>query len=175
MKKTVWKIVLAVVAVAIAVGVGIWMKNRGGGQPKKTTEAPVTTQAPTEKPPTSALEETKKETEPASTAAPTEPTTVDPFDGRITVNVKDTEEKLLASKEIGFKAGQTIADLLPDNFKNVTIDNGMLMTIESLTTPADWSSYIAFYINGEYAMEGVMTQPFIDADVIDFVDTVYIP
>ena len=176
MKKTVWKIVLAVAAVAVVIGVGVWMKNRSGGQAKNSSEAPVaTTEA--EKP-SESTQTQPESTAPETTAAPettTEAPTEPAFDGKVTITVQDTEQKVLASKEVGFKAGETIADLLQANFENVTIDNGMLMTIESLTTPADWSTYIAFYINGEYAMQGVMTQPFEDGDVIDFINTVYMP
>ena len=98
----------------------------------------------------------------------------DEFDGHVTITVKDEKDNVLAEKEVGFMAGQTVADLLEANFENVTIDNGFLMTLESLTTPADYHTYIAFYINGEYASEGVTTQPFADGDRIEFINTVYI-
>ena len=96
-------------------------------------------------------------------------------DGHITVTVQDKEGKVIAEKKIGYKEGDKLADLVQKNFANVTYDNGMLMTIESLTTPADWSSYISILQNGEYSMVGIMEMQFKDGDKIDFVDTVYIP
>ena len=96
-------------------------------------------------------------------------------DGHITVTVQDKEGKVITEKKIGYKEGDKLADLVQKNFANVTYDNGMLMTIESLTTPADWSSYISILQNGEYSMVGIMEMQFKDGDKIDFVDTVYIP
>ena len=177
MNKKTLKIVLAVAALLV-LGVACWLIfGKKGGQPRSTTpaatEAPaVTTEAAktvTEAPAT----DTPATEAPATDAPATE--AADPVDGHITITVQDENGKVLAEKEVGFKAGQTVADLLQANFENVTIDNGMLMTLESLTTPADFHTYIAFYINGEYATEGVMTQPFADGDKIEFINTVYIP
>ena len=72
-------------------------------------------------------------------------------------------------------APDKLADLVAQNFQNVKYENGMLMTIESLTTPADWSSFISILINGEMSQKGIMEMEFKDGDKIDFVDTVYIP
>ena len=173
MNKKTLKIVLAAAALLV-LGVACWLIfGNKGGQPRRTaaapTEAPaVTTEAPaTEAPGTEA-----PVTEAPATEIPTEP--AEAVDGHITITVKDENGKVLADKEVGFKAGQTVADLLEANFENVTIDNGFLMTLESLTTPADYHTYIAFYINGEYASEGVTTQPFADGDRIEFINTVYI-
>ena len=169
MNKKTLKIVLAVAALLVC-GVACWlMFGNKGGQARKdptttaATEAPLTEAPGTEAPVPAGTTEAAPATEPGAE------------DGHITITVQDKDQKVLVEKNVGFKAGQTLADLLPENFANVTIDNGMLMTIESLTTPADWSSYIALFINGEYAMEGIMTLPFADGDKIDFVDTVYIP
>jgi len=97
------------------------------------------------------------------------------YDGTITVTVQDVDKKVIAEKKIGFKAGDTLHQLVQDNFKNVKIENQMLMTIETLTTPADWSTFIAILINGEMADKGIMELPFKDGDKIDFVDTRYVP
>ena len=100
-------------------------------------------------------------------------------DGHITVTVQDKEGKVLAEKKIGYKEGDKLTDLVKDNFKNVTYEDSgfgpMIMTIESLTTPADWSSYISILYNGQYAEVGIGSLEFKDGDKIDFVDTVYIP
>ena len=167
MNKKTLKIVLAVAALLV-LGVACWLIfGKKGGQPRSTT--PAATEAPAV-----TTEATKTVTEAPATDTPATEA-ADPVDGHITISVQDENGKVLAEKEVGFKAGQTVADLLQANFENVTIDNGMLMTLESLTTPADFHTYIAFYINGEYAMEGVMTQPFADGDKIEFINTVYIP
>ncbi|MBR6704633.1 MAG: DUF4430 domain-containing protein [Lachnospiraceae bacterium] len=100
-------------------------------------------------------------------------------DGHITVTVQDKDGKILAEKKIGYKEGDKLADLVEKNFKNVKYEDSgygpMIMEIESLTTPADWSSYISILYNGEYAQVGIGQLEFKDGDKIDFVDTVYIP
>ena len=75
-------------------------------------------------------------------------------DGSITVTVTDVDQKVLKEKKIVFNSGDKLTDLVKNNFDNVLIDNGMLMNIESLVTPADWSQFISILINGEMAMEG---------------------
>ena len=101
-------------------------------------------------------------------------------DGHITITVQDVDNKLLAEKKIGYKTGDKLTDLVQNNFKNVTYDNSgqfgpMLMTIESLTTPADFSTFISILINGEMAPVGIGQLEFKDGDKIDFVNTKYIP
>lgn len=101
-------------------------------------------------------------------------------DGYITVTVKDLEGKVLAEKKIGFKTGDKLIDLVRNNFKNVTFDEKdptmpFLMTIESLTTPADYSKYISILYNGEYSPVGISQIEFKDGDKIDFVEDQFIP
>ena len=72
-------------------------------------------------------------------------------DGSITVKVTDLDQKLIKEKKIVFNTGDKLVDLLKNNFDNVLFDNGMIMNIESLVTPADWAQYIAIWINGEFA------------------------
>ena len=96
-------------------------------------------------------------------------------DGTITVTVTDLDQKVLKEKKIVFNTGDKLADLLQKNFDNVKMDNGMLMNIESLVTPADWSQFISLYINGEMAMEGIETLPYKDGDKIELRRTVYDP
>ena len=96
-------------------------------------------------------------------------------DGTITVTVTDVEEKVLKEKKIVFNNGDKLTDLVQNNFDNVLIDNGMLMNIESLVTPADWSQFICIYINGEMAMEGIETLPYKDGDKLELRMTVYDP
>ncbi len=96
-------------------------------------------------------------------------------DGSITVTVTDVDQKVLKEKKIVFNSGDKLTDLVKNNFDNVLIDNGMLMNIESLVTPADWSQFISILINGEMAMEGIETLPYKDGDKLEFRMTVYDP
>ena len=91
--------------------------------------------------------------------------------GRITVTVQDASNKVIAEKVIGYQEDAKLADLVAANFANVTYDNGMLMTSESLTTLADWSSFICIYQNGKASDVGIMEMTFADGDKIDFIDT----
>lgn len=94
-------------------------------------------------------------------------------DGTITVKVTDTEQKVIREQELAYKTGDKLIDLVKDNFDNVLFDNGMLMRIESLDTPADGSEYIAILKNGEMADSGLETLQYEDGDVIEFRMTVY--
>lgn len=100
-------------------------------------------------------------------------------DGHITVVVKDLGDKLLAEKKIGYKTGDKLTDLVKNNFKNVTYKEDqyglLIMTIESITTPEDWSTWIAILINGELAQVGISSLEFKDGDTISFVNTQLIP
>lgn len=173
------KVVLAAAAVVVlAVACWLLFGNKGGQRTNPTTtaqvtEAPQTTGSQQAQAETTAAPTTTTAAPATTTAAPAE--TTETVDGHITITVQDENSKMLAEKSVGYKAGQSLAELLEANFENVTIDNSMLMTIESLTTPADWHTYIGLFINGEYAMEGVMTLPFKDGDKIDLINTVYIP
>ena len=93
-------------------------------------------------------------------------------DGSITVKVTDLDQKLIKEKKIVFNTGDKLVDLLKNNFDNVLFDNGMIMNIESLVTPADWAQYITIWINGEFAMEGLETLPYKDGDVLELRMTV---
>ena len=75
--------------------------------------------------------------------------------GTVQITVQDQNGKTLADKKIGYKEGDTLVSLLENNFKNVRLKDGMLMDIESLVTPDDWSYYIAFYKDGKYSEVGV--------------------
>lgn len=94
-------------------------------------------------------------------------------DGSITVSVVDLDGTSLKEKTIEYRTGDTLPALIAAAFENVTMDNGMLMTIESLTTPEDWSSFICVYQNGEMASEGLETLPFKDGDTIGLVMTAF--
>ena len=78
------------------------------------------------------------------------------------------------SKSIPFEQGDTLVSLLEANYENVVVENGMLMTIENLTTAADWSYFISIYVNDEMSMVGVMEIAFEDQMKISFVMTEFV-
>ena len=91
--------------------------------------------------------------------------------GTITVSVVDIDGNELAKKEIQFKEGDEITKLLEDNFDNVVIEDGFLYSIDKLTTPEDWSTFICLYVDGEMSEVGLLEVQFKDGTSISFVDT----
>ena len=91
--------------------------------------------------------------------------------GEITVSVVDIDGNELAKKEIPFKEGDGITKLLEDNFDNVVIEDGFLYSIDKLTTPEDWSTFICLYVDGEMSEVGLLEVQFKDGTSISFVDT----
>ena len=61
--------------------------------------------------------------------------------------------------------------LLEDNFDNVVIEDGFLYSIDKLTTPEDWSTFICLYVDGEMSEVGLLEVQFKDGTSISFVDT----
>ena len=95
-------------------------------------------------------------------------------DGTITVEIIDFDgETIIKSKDIDFKKGDTLVELVEDNFTNVTYDNGMLMSIEDYVTPADWSSFISIYVDDEMSMVGINQIEFKDGTKISLIYTVF--
>ncbi|MGM9947213.1 DUF4430 domain-containing protein [Floccifex sp.] len=76
-------------------------------------------------------------------------------DGSIQIEVIDLDQNVLQDKNVEFMEGDTLVNLVEENFDNVTIDNGMLMTIDELTTPEDWSSYICIYVDDQMSEVGI--------------------
>ena len=89
----------------------------------------------------------------------------------ITVSVVNIDGNELAKKEIPFKEGDEITKLLEDNFDNVVIEDGFLYSIDKLTTPEDWSTFICLYVDGEMSEVGLLEVQFKDGTSISFVDT----
>lgn len=96
-------------------------------------------------------------------------------DGEIQIVLVDLDGSTVLEKNVEFFVGDTLDKLLQENFENVVIDNGMLMSIESFTTPADWSTYICIYVNDEMSMVGLLDIKFEDGTKISFVNTAYVP
>ena len=95
-------------------------------------------------------------------------------DGKLEVLLVDLDGKTTVEKEIDFKEGDTLQYLLEENFSNVVIENGMLMSIEDFTTAPDWSTFISIYVDNEMSMVGLLDIEFTDGTIISFVMTEYI-
>ena len=76
---------------------------------------------------------------------------------------------------IEFKTGDTLDKLLQDNYDNVVITDGMIMSIDSFTTASDWSYFISIYVNDEMSMVGLLDIEFTNGTKISFVMTEYVP
>ena len=96
-------------------------------------------------------------------------------DGQIQVVYVDVKGNTISDEFIKFNEGDTLDKLLQDNYDNVTIENGMLMTFEDYVTPADWSSYICIYVNDEMSMVGILEIEFENNTKISLVITEYVP
>jgi len=55
------------------------------------------------------------------------------------------------------------------------ISDGMIMSIETFTTPSDWSTFISIYVNDEMSMVGLLDIKFEDGTKISFINTEYVP
>ena len=92
-------------------------------------------------------------------------------EGQIQVQLIDLEGNITKEKEIEFDKGDTLQLLLEENFDNVVIENGMLMSIENFTTPLDWSTFISIYVDNEISPVGLLDIEFKDGTLISFVMT----
>ena len=95
-------------------------------------------------------------------------------DGQIQVEIIELDGTTKVEKMINFKEGDTLDQLISDNFDNVVIENGMLMSIEDYNTPADWSTFISIYVDNEMSMVGLLDIEFTDGTIISLVITEFI-
>ena len=95
-------------------------------------------------------------------------------DGQIQVQLIDLDGKIEMEKKIDFEEGEELKVLLEENFENVVIENGMIMSIESFDTAPDWSVFISIYVNGEMSQVGLLDIEFSNGTVISFVLTEFI-
>ena len=95
-------------------------------------------------------------------------------DGQIQVQLIDLEGKTTIERKIDFEEGDTLQFLLEENFDNVVIENGMIMSIENFTTASDWSSFISIYVDNEMSQVGLLEIEFTDGTLISFVMTEFI-
>ena len=92
-------------------------------------------------------------------------------DGEIKVSIVDIKGTTINEKNITFDKGDALVDLLKDNFDNVVVDNGMLMSIDTLTTPEDWSQFISIYVDDEMSQVGLLEIQYQDGTKISFIMT----
>ena len=93
--------------------------------------------------------------------------------GTIHIELVDLSGTKIDQKQIEFYEGDTLVRIVEDNFRNVEISNGMLLTIENLITPKDWSSFICIYVNGDMSMVGISEIRLEDKMVVSFEMTEY--
>ena len=96
--------------------------------------------------------------------------------GTVTIELVDLDDKKVLSKDINFKEKDTLVSIVSDEFDNVLIENGMVITIEELTTDTiNWSVYISILVNGEYSMVGINDIELVDELIVTFKMEEYIP
>lgn len=96
------------------------------------------------------------------------------YDGAITVEVIALDSSIIKTKEIAFNEGDSLIDLISNNFDNVTYDNGMIMSIEDFNTPSDWSKFLSIYVNDEMSNVGLADIVFTDGTKISLKITEFI-
>lgn len=96
------------------------------------------------------------------------------YDGTLTVEVVDLDNSIIKTKEIAFNEGDSLIDLISNNFDNVTYDNGMIMSIEDFNTPNDWSKFLSIYVNDEMSNVGLADIVFTDGTKISLKITEFI-
>ena len=97
------------------------------------------------------------------------------YDGIIIVEVIDLDGSVIKEKEILFKEQDLLVDLISNNFENVSYNDGMIMSIENFTTPADWSKFISIYVNDEMSNVGLKDIVFVDGTKISLIVTEFDP
>lgn len=87
------------------------------------------------------------------------------FTNRFYVELKHNDKETY--KQLGFNDGEVLQEILDRNYDTGYNEWGMLSEIDWLKDSP--TTYIAFYINDEYAMEGVGTYKPADLDIITFI------
>lgn len=94
------------------------------------------------------------------------------YDGEITVEVVDKDGILVKEKVIKFNEGDTLINLVKENFENVVIsgegESPMIDSIETIKNEADWSYYICIYVDDVESAVGIASIEFIDGTKISF-------
>lgn len=92
------------------------------------------------------------------------------YDGKIIIEVVDIDEEVIKEKRIKFSEGDTLVELLIDNFDNVVVTGEgewqMIQKIETIENAADWSTYISIYVDNVESQVGIASIEFIDGTKI---------
>lgn len=91
--------------------------------------------------------------------------------GTIEVEVVDLDQTIIKTKDVSFKEGDKLVGLIEDNFDNVVMDNGMIMSIESLETPEDFSKFICIYVDDKMSEVGIEEIEYTDGTKISLIMT----
>ena len=96
--------------------------------------------------------------------------------GSVTIELVDLDEKIVSSNKIRFKEEDSLVSIVSNNYENVTIENGMLLSIEDFTTDTvNWRYYISILVNGDYSNFGINDIELVDGMIITFKLVEYIP
>ena len=94
------------------------------------------------------------------------------YDGEITVEVVDKDGILVKEKVIKFNEGDTLINLVKENFENVVISGegeySMIDSIETIKNETDWSYYICIYVDDIESPVGIASIEFTDGTKISF-------
>ena len=94
------------------------------------------------------------------------------YDGKITVEVVDKDGSMVEEKVIKFNEGDTLINLVKENFENVVIsgegESPMIDSIETIKNETDWSYYICIYVDDVESAVGIASIEFVDGTKISF-------
>lgn len=90
--------------------------------------------------------------------------------GTITIIVVDEEAVEVINEKVSFRKNESLLDVIERKYNVISEESEygtFVLGIDSAIAVSD-VSYLAFFINGEYAMSGVTTAVFLDGDIIRF-------
>ena len=94
------------------------------------------------------------------------------YDGFIIVEVVNLENENIKTKEIQYKVGDKLRDLISNNFDNFTVRESeygaYVNSIETIEQNDNLRIYIALFVDGEYATSGLDTLEYSNGMIITF-------
>ena len=88
--------------------------------------------------------------------------------GDLDVQLIDLKGEVVSEKNVEYEADQTIVEVLEANYDNVVMKDGMLMSIDTFTTPEDWSTFIAILVDGEMSPVGLLDIDYQNIELLTF-------
>ncbi len=92
------------------------------------------------------------------------------YEGKIIVEVVDIDGTVIKKEKIQFGEGDTLVQLISDNFDNVVVTGEgewqMIQEIESIKNASDWSEYISIYVDDAESQVGIASIKFTDGTKI---------